>query len=464
MATPITWRDIKAPDFGRANSLISGATNTFNNAFLGLDKLQKNQQAVQAQAQLEQEQQAANAVFGQILGGANPNEVNPSFAGLGSQGAGVASFLQDSRNNFFTNQANQASTTGQTNINGAFTANNQAGLNEIKSGIDFNTAKIGLLDTQSEGNTTRNRFLEKQLQQELDLGKANLTGKKETNRRVLADNNAEIPFLDRIAKDKSVISGNNAVDSTTISQQLDKQLAGARGLVNAQASNQRASASFSRRRSAGGSSGGRSGKGSSGGGNFALALARVNDQLQSENLKQGTSAYAERGRQLLAGFTGGSTAAALQNSLFSVNKKTGSGNSDVGGKFKIPEFTTGNGLDGKDTGEFNKLGDLIRTGGTFKDGLGITREFTSKDARAAAGRALKNLNAERKDDIFYTFNGGIKSQLDAIRNKYTQPRVDRTKTKVAPPPTSTKQTAAQKARTSQITSAVLKALKERANQ
>jgi len=90
MASPITWRDIRAPDARAANSLVAQSSQTFNNSFEGINRIAAAGVEAAKAREAEAQNAIANKVFGQISNGQNPNAVNVDFTGLGARGADVA--------------------------------------------------------------------------------------------------------------------------------------------------------------------------------------------------------------------------------------------------------------------------------------------------------------------------------------------------------------------------------------
>ena len=170
MASPITWRDIRAPDARAANSLVAQSSQTFNNSFEGINRIAAAGVEAAKAREAEAQNAIANKVFGQISNGQNPNAVNVDFTGLGARGADVASFLQQAKKSYVDNQGTLASTVGQQNINNSYANDKQ-----IENA--FTNSKTNNLDTSTFGQNIENGFKRQEHQQKLDIGAQGLVQK-----------------------------------------------------------------------------------------------------------------------------------------------------------------------------------------------------------------------------------------------------------------------------------------------
>jgi hypothetical protein len=149
MGSPITWRDIQAPDAGSANSLIAQSSRTFNDAFSGInDLLTANKELIQNKRQAE-EITKANVLLSQLANVKDPNKVALNFTGLGNQGANVANFLAQAKNNYYANLATQASIVEQEKKNAVFDQNNSLANSLTQSEIGLNSLKGGGIEAST---------------------------------------------------------------------------------------------------------------------------------------------------------------------------------------------------------------------------------------------------------------------------------------------------------------------------
>ena len=232
MATPISWRDIAAPSAGSANSLIQQSSRTFNDSFEGINNLGALAREQSIRQDQEQKQALANAQFGRIVNATDPNQLNDiSFAGLGAQGANVASLLQGAKKQFSDIGNTNASTTGLINENNAFDANNTANLELTGSQIRGNNA-------DAAGTEIGNLSLAERNQLDIEDKRISNFGSYNTVRDEQLQQQAGQQYYGVDAKarsgilgDNSIISGNNAeasqyvpIDAKQRSSFLPKQL------------------------------------------------------------------------------------------------------------------------------------------------------------------------------------------------------------------------------------------------
>jgi hypothetical protein len=242
MASPISWRDLAAPDAGAANSLIRQSSQTFNDSFAGINNLGALAREQSIRADQEQKQALANAQFGNIVNASNPNQIgNIDFAGLGANGGAVAALLQQRRKDFSDIQSTNAGTIGQTNINGAFGDNNTAGLNLTKSQTRGNIAdavgtEIGNLTLDARNNNDLKG------QQIVNFSNYNKAIDDQLQQR------ASQPFYKQLQQDNATLSSNKSEDSSTFSERYGDRLNAGEKLTGAQTNSANANAYFNKQR------------------------------------------------------------------------------------------------------------------------------------------------------------------------------------------------------------------------